>query len=953
MIACLFGRRLTAALLGGVWLVVSFSSGLVLAAPPENLSPEQEKFFEEKVRPVLATRCFACHGPKKQESGLRLDHREGVMQGGDGAGPAAIAGKPDESVLIAAVRRTGDYEMPPDENLPAEEIDALVKWVEMGLPWPASDGAPVVLSLDEQMQQVRSTHWSLQPIQRPAAPTVKNRDWPRDPLDEYILAKLEESGLAPSPEADRRTLIRRLAFDLTGLPPTPEQVETFLADESPDAYEQLVDRLLASPGYGERWGRHWLDVARYADTRGYAFARERRYPYSYTYRDYVIESLNADLPYNQFVREQLAGDLLPPEEGNRPLAALGFLTVGRKFNNRHADLDDQIDVVGRGLLGLTVACARCHDHKYDPIPTEDYYSLYGVFASSNEPEDLPLLGDPAQAAGYDAFMAELKKHQQKVEDYQNELFAQWQESARAHTADYLARVVAGPSESILDKLPFLKLGRDDLKPRLVERWRGFLKSRSAEDDPLFGAWNTLLQLPDEKFAELASESIAKLAAAPEGLEPGQINPLVKAAIQAEPLLAKTDVARVYGALFTEAHQQWKQAGGDEAAKEKLTPPARQLVEVLLGENSPTAIPRDAFREFANRAERDRLRNLEREVQTFQANSPNAPPRAMVVAESKNPHNPRVFIRGQEGRPGDPVPRQFLAVLEGEQRKPFAQGSGRFELAQKIASDENPLTARVVVNRLWMHHFGEPIVSTPSDFGVRTEKPLQADVLDYLAATLRDSGWSLKSLHRTIVCSSTYRQASSVANLAATDPAAKSPESVDPENRLLWRMNRKRLEFEPMRDALLMVAGGLDRAMGGRPVNMIDAPFTRRRSVYGFIDRQDLPNLLRVFDFASPDQSASDRPLTTVPQQALFLMNSPFVVEQAKGVLARPEVASAASETEKIAALYRVLFTRGPSDAERQVGLDFLQAATTAEAKLSPWEQYAQLLLLTNEFMHVD
>jgi hypothetical protein len=337
---------------------------------------------------------------------------------------------------------------------------------------------------------------------------------------------------------------------------------------------------------------------------------------------------------------------------------------------------------------------------------------------------------------------------------------------------------------------------------------------------------------------------------------------------------------------------------------------------------------------------------------------------MVLAENDQPFDPRVFLRGNEDRLGDPVPRQFLAVLEGEQRTPFTQGSGRLELAQAITADDNPLTARVSVNRIWGHYFGDPLVDTPSDFGVRTEQPVQADVLDYLAATLRDGGWSLKRLHRVILLSSTYRQASEISDCGlriAESPSGKvdagaasvNPQSIDPENRLLWRMNRKRLEFEPLRDSLLFVAGRLDASMGGRPVPLVDAPFSRRRAVYGFIDRQDLPNLLRVFDFASPDQSAAARTETTVPQQALFLMNSPFVIEQAQALAARKEVASASSDAEKIAALYRFVFARPPSEAETQVALEFVQSAAATESPVGPWEQYAQLLLLTNEFTFVD
>jgi hypothetical protein len=498
---------------------------------------------------------------------------------------------------------------------------------------------------------------------------------------------------------------------------------------------------------------------------------------------------------------------------------------------------------------------------------------------------------------------------------------------------------------LLSKLPFLSLDQNDLRPKLIARWRDYVKGRAQPDHPVFGPWTVLTKLPDDGFAEQALDAVGRLSELPAGIEQGQINPLLRAALQAEPPVSKADVARVYGKVLSDAFAQWQEAGAGAAANGNLTPEQRQLAEVLIGEDSATSIPLGELRDYLNRAERNRQREIQKQIQTFQANSPNAPPRAMVLAENGSPHDPRVFLRGNQDRLGESVPRQFLAVLEGDERKPFAQGSGRWELAQEIVANDNPLTARVIVNRVWMHHFGEPIVSTPSDFGVRTEKPVQLDVLDFLAATLRENEWSLKSLHREIVLARTYRQRSSQSDSTANT-------AVDPENRLLWRMNRKRLEFEPLRDSLLFAAGQLDTAIGGRPVDLIDSPFSRRRAVYGFIDRQDLPNLLRVFDFASPDQSAADRPLTTVPQQALFLMNSPFVIEQAKALAAREELASATSESEKITAIYRLLFTRPPTETEMQVGLEFIQSGPT-QSPLTAWEQYAQLLLLTNEFAYID
>jgi hypothetical protein len=621
----------------------------------------------------------------------------------------------------------------------------------------------------------RASHWSFRPVTKATVPVVKDRAWVRTPIDAFVLARLEAQGLAPAPEADRRTLIRRLSFDLTGLPPAPEEVELFVNDGSPHAYEHLVDRLLASPRYGERWGRHWLDVARYADTKGYVFTEERRYPYAYTYRDYVIRAFNEDLPYDQFILQQLAADQLPLGNDKHPLAAMGFLTLGRRFlNNQHDIIDDRIDVTMRGLQGLTVACARCHDHKFDPIPTADYYSLYGVFASSVEPAELPLLGEPERNEAYRAYEKELKKRQDVVAKFK-----------------------------------------------------------------------------DEHKAELDAK---------------------------------------------------------------------------------------------NRKFRDELKGLEKKVEEWKVTGPASPPRAMVLNDMPAPRTPHVLVRGNPANAGPDVPRQFLEVVAGSERKPFTQGSGRLELARAIASPGNPLTARVIVNRIWQHHFGTGLVRTPGDFGTRGDPPTHPELLDWLAATFVENGWSVKKLHRLILLSSAYRQLS--------DGDAKTT-AGDPDNRLVGRMNRQRLDFEAMRDSLLFVAGRLDTTMGGPPVEITTRPFSARRTVYGFVERQNLPGLFRTFDFASPDTTTALRHATTVPQQALFLMNGPFVVEQAKRFAARTE--GTTKDQERIDGMHRQAFGRPAEPDDMALGLHFLATAKAAGDThgLSPWEQYAQVLLLSNEFAFVD
>ncbi|MCU0879130.1 MAG: PSD1 and planctomycete cytochrome C domain-containing protein [Pirellulaceae bacterium] len=955
-VAALLAVGFTAA---GIKSAMSAETAPAADAP---LSPEQEKFFEEKVRPVLAARCLECHGDKKAESGLRLDSRDAALAGGATGEKAVVPGNPDASLLVKAINHAGDIHMPPDDKLAAAEIEALTDWVRQGLPWPvSSQGAAPAMSPTERAAADRQGHWAFQPVADPALPEVQLPQSARGAVDRFVLARLDAAGIKSSPEADRRTLIRRAAIDLVGLPPSAEEVDAFLTDESPDAYERLIDRLLASPHYGERWGRHWLDVARYADTKGYAFANDRRYPYAYTYRDYVIASLNADLPYDQFILEQLAADKLQSAgaEGSissdpAKLAALGFLTTGRKFNNVHDDLDDKIDATTRGLLGLTVSCARCHDHKYDAIPTDDYYSLYGVFASTSEPSDLPLIGPPEESAEYQKFQEELGKLQKELDDFVTTKYEEFLDQSRRQSADYLARVAAG-TQNALAKLPFLSIDPKDLRPRMIQRWQTYLDQHAMPEHATLGLWSELVKLPNEGFAERAAPILAKWQTLPEGTDAGQINPRIKAAFAAESPAARVDVARLYGQLLTAAYEEWKAAGANEEALSKLPPETRQLAEVLVGKDSPPSIDKSDTRQYFDRAARNRQNELKKKVDAFQATSPVAPPRAMVVVDNPNPTEPRVLIRGNPGRPGKQVPRQYLLVLSEAERQPFTRGSGRLDLAEKIASPDNPLTRRVIANRVWMHHFGEPLVLTPSDFGIRCEPPTHPELLEWLASRMLDDDWSLKALHRRLMHSATYRQAS------ADRPECRA---VDPENRLWWRTHRRRLELEAMRDSLLALSGQLDERVFGRAVELTKAPYPTRRAVYGHIDRQDLPNLFRVFDIASPDSSTPRRPRTTVPQQALFLMNSPFVVEQAQVLAAQLPQGEGVDDGQRIAQLYRLILQRTPTAEEEAIGRGFVAGAqgdrspaSSSEdvpaAKLSPWEQYAQLLLLTNEVMYID
>ncbi|MBI4585882.1 MAG: DUF1553 domain-containing protein, partial [Planctomycetes bacterium] len=783
----------------------------------------------------------------------------------------------------------------------------------------------------------RRSHWAFQPVKQPSLPAVKRRDWPATEVDFFILAALEERGLEPSPPASRHALIRRLSFDLTGLPPAPEEVDAFLADGAPEAYDRLVDRLLASPRHGERWGRHWLDVARYADSKGYVFQEERNYPYSYTYRDYVIRAMNDDLPYDRFILEQLAADRLDLGADQRPLAAMGFLTLGRRFlNNLHDIIDDRIDVVSRGLLGLTAVCARCHDHKYDPITMKDYYGLHGIFASSIEPQDLPLLGPAGDGEAARSFEKELAARQAEVQKFIAAKHGELLQELRRQAPDYM---LASLEEKNLPREGAgLSFGAGDLRPPVVRRWRNFLEEARKNRSSVFALWHSLTALPEERFPGKAGELVAKLA---ENVDSGQtVNPFIARAFLEKPPLTLKEAAERYGEVFSRV------LASAAPKQDRLADPNQEAVrQAIEGPGSPFNLSGEELTRLLDRASKNRLRELEAKVEQLKTSHPGAPARAMVLVDAPSPADSRLLIRGNPGNPGAEVPRRFFEVLSPPEAPPFSEGSGRLDLARAIASRENPLTARVLVNRVWQHCFEKGLVRTPGDFGSRGEPPTHPELLDYLAWRFMAEGWSMKKLHRLILRSKVYQQASD-----------DRPEGLerDPENRWLWKRPRRRLDFEALRDALLAVAGRLDLTPGGRAVDLFSQPFTGRRSVYGFIERQNLPGVLRTFDFASPDATCPQRHETCVPQQALFLMNSPFAFEQAKRLAARPEAAAKEKPEERIGALYRLALGRAPAEEEVELGLKFLKSEPAAgEAKLSPWERYAQVLLMSNEFSFLD
>ncbi|MBI5799849.1 MAG: PSD1 domain-containing protein [Verrucomicrobia bacterium] len=945
-------------------------------------SPSEFDFFERRIRPVLAQHCYECHSAqsKSLKAGLRVDTRDGLRLGGKSGEPAIVPGDVEKSLLLKAIRHTSaDLQMPPKKKLSLQQVADFDQWIRAGAPDPR-DEKPSAVSA----QRSAKTHWAFVPPKDQPLPKVKDKAWPQSPVDHFILAKLEASGLKPSPPADPRALIRRMTYDLTGLPPTLEEVEAFVKEFSPShsptfspaggkagekagrreseqrAVAMLVDRLLASSNYGERWARHWLDVARYADTKGYVYAREERFfTHAHAYRDWVVRALNSDLPYDRFLMLQIAGDQLV--EGSKvqgptskvteaaatttpsalitnhyslpDLAALGFLTTGRRFIGvTHEIIDDRIDVVTRGTMGLTVQCARCHDHKYDPIPTTDYYSLYGVFQSSAD--ELVQIEFPEKS---DALAAFEKEHRTRLDKLNSTLAARRDETtarARARVTEYLL------AQFELHKYPeegFDQILTDqDLIPTTVRRWQAYLEQAKKRGDPVWALWHASAQLPEENFAAASAQLKTQ-------------NSKLKT-ILAPPPKSMREVAERYGKVLSDIEQQWQAALA--LAKTNNSPPptalpdpqAEALRQVLHGANSPAVVPPDGIVNtelLLISKHTEELWKLQGEVDRHLIRTPISPAHALIVTDREPNGNPRVFLRGDPKNKGPEVPRQFLQAVAGPQRQPFTQGSGRLELARAIASADNPLTARVMVNRVWLHHFGSGLVRTPSDFGLRAELPSHPELLDWLARRFIAEGWSLKAMHRLMLTSAAYQQSGefsvfsnqySVGAPASGRPTEnwklntehwKRAAALDPDNRLLWRANRQRLDFEELRDSLLMASGELDPKPGGKPVDIFGS---KRRSLYGLVDRQYLPGVFRVFDFANPDLHIPQRHETTVSQQALFFLNHPFVADRAKAFVGKKDFTGLSTPEEKVRLLYSALYQREPTPGQTAAAVRFVADA---------------------------
>lgn len=888
----------------------------------DEFSASQLNHFERSIRPVLVQHCIECHGPQRQESELRLDSRESILKGGT-RGPAINLTSGNESLILSALKHDGDLAMPPENQLDKSIVANFARWIRQGAAWPPQFELPAHLDPTQ--------HWAFQPIFDPPVPQITNPNGPTTTIDAFIHVALANKDLTPANRADKHTLARRVYQDLTGLPPTLEQLNQYLQDDQPDAYEKLVDTALASPQFGVHWARMWMDVARYADNKGYIFYLNREFKWAFTYRDYLIESFNEDRSFQQMILEQLAADQLVTED-QRPLRAMGFVTLGDYFvNNKYDMIDDRIDVITRGLMGLTVTCARCHDHKYDPIPTADYYGIYGVLDSSHDPIVPPLYEAPPESPEYDAFLKALATKKNALDDFVNSAINNLKEDGRTRIADYL--IAAYNERNNPDSDNFMLLtDKGALNPRMIRRWKNHLKDERADEKSIWAIWHRFAELKDDEFSEKVSDIYQQVSA-----QQSEFNSIIAEHVLTSAPTSMQEIAQRYQQALLHVKTVINQPGVlcDD-------PEILQIASSMYGPTAPADIPVnigfDFLDLFPDRATQGEFKKVLEDVEKFIRNDAAAPPRALVLHDNESPTEPYVFQRGNPNNRGPYVPRKFLSLLDPT-NTPYEQGSGRLELAHQIASPQNPLTARVMVNRIWAQLFGRGIVATPSDFGIRGAEPTHPELLDHLATHFIKNDWSIKTTIKQIVMSQTYQQASDT---------TENPPTVDPENKLLWKSPRKRLSWEQTRDAIIHATGELDPTPTGSSFN-INQPWIPRRSVFAYINRLDVPTLLRTFDYPSPDASAGSRSQTTVPQQALWFFNNPFVRQAATKIAARTDFQSLESEAERVEYLFMLLYSRPPDDTELAAVSTFLASQPGEAAAV----ELIQVLLMSNEFVYVN
>jgi len=934
------------------------ASPLVLAGILTAQSAEQIEFFEKKVRPVLSANCAVCHNAKTTTAGLDLSTTEGIryaVQYGGEAGKLVSIEKPEESLLLQAIEYGGRLKMPPGGKLKEEQLDDLRAWVHAGTPVPGAvesakvraNTAPAapnppaaVARKHREFTEAEKNFWAFRKFSDPPLPAVKDGSWVKSPIDRFILAKLEAQKLKPAAAANKATLLRRVTFDLTGLPPTEGELKEFLADTSPQAYQKVVDRLLASPRYGEQWGRHWLDVSRYADSTGND--EDHRYPYAYQYRDYVIDSFNKDVPFDHFVREQIAGDLLPAGPpgaiNRRGLIATGFLALGQKALAQQDKkkllfdmYDEQVDTISKGLLGVTLSCARCHDHKFDPLLSRDYYSLVAILAATRNFEDAAphvskLLFKPLatkeEMDRYQKAKDALTNAQNEADDFLYEQVEKYLSALVPRTADYMIAA----RRIYRDKADLAEVSREkSLLPEVLKKWVSFLEP-SAEARPYLQEWEAA---GDDTVAAVAQAFQKRIESSrPDAVAQQERMRRLRRRRQDMPAVRKEGPDK----FFNEVYYRGPLVLSNKEREAILTPEAGEKLSAL----------RTAAKDLESRMppEPEMSCSVEDGVENV----------ALVIG--------KVLVRGDYNTFGEDAPKGFPLILAGEQPPLAAKGSGRLELANWLTKPDHPLTSRVFVNRVWYWHFGEGLVRTPDNFGKMGETPTHPELLNYLSHRFVEGGWSVKALHRMILLSNTY-QMSSLPDGSVT--------AADPENRFFSRFPRRRLSVEEMRDGMLAIDGSLDLTMGGTLQSgfgtdgenssnrlSIRPEATRRREVYLPLRRANLPVLLNLFDFGDATTAASKRPATTVAPQALFMMNSDFVTERAQNVTKQVQDNLTVDAAGRVRALYLRVLNRPATAQEVDGALSYLETvqkrgSTAADA----WTSFGRILLASNEYIYLD
>jgi cytochrome c553 len=1184
-------------------LLVGFNAAAIPTLAADKLDPAKVEFFENKIRPVLVQHCYKCHSDKAKplKGGLRLDSRSGILNGGE-SGPAIVVGNPNESLLIQALKFDG-LEMPPKGKLPKKHVADFEHWVRTGATDPRTGKSVAKSKIDFTKA---GKFWSFRPIKNPGVPDSAKSNG--TDIDAFIHARLKLAGIKPNGPAGRRALIRRAYLNLIGIPPTPEEIHEFLKDDSPNAFAGVINRLLDSPQYGERWGRHWLDVARYGEDQAHTF-KARKYPQGYRFRDWVIEALNIDMPYDQFLKAQIAGDLLPGADKHKRLAALGIFALGPVYYAENVEKakaaadewDDRVDTLTRGVLGLTLACARCHDHKYDPITMQDYYGLAGIFASTNY-QERPIVSEEVVASRRDADEA-VKQSQLSIDRFLVEQGRHLRPKLASEIPSYFVAgwkaINLAKSERNDKKVISAAAKSAKLSESLVRRWRDYLRSQGNKSDAekkLLESWFVLLNAEDKKKdlsknadqlekVQTLGEQLAKAvtdrlprhtelfnrfgvnvafvkasdqAKVPAGVFPlgnlfdDSANVALSAAVSTDRYKAvattkslgvdriatgwgtTTKIApdvqfnfgklgadnRAFGSIVNDAwntdgalrtegkslrrNKRAEQGIGmhanalitfdlDEIRKAGLMPPdqrfvfkvdraginddafgsiaschlaviiskphkdkavsdgiiagfvngqsvevdvddftyyfsgdlpepvkangkffsldveipadAKHLTLVTTGAGGPDensissdhavfsgarlelnplpkstsetvaasktelneqqeavdrgdavvlsrmlydegllALPRNEVEKYLDEATKKELQAKRKKQEALKKKAQSI---QIAMAHSLTEGNSRdleIYLQGNPAKKGELAPRAMPAILTSGTKRPFnPKGSGRLELAEAIASRDNPLTARVIVNRVWAAHFGTGLVKTTSNFGQLGDRPSHPKLLDFLASQFMEKGWSLKQLHRDIMLSHAYQRSSVY---------QEDTREADPENRLIWRMNRRRLEIEPWRDSMLAVSGELDKTVGGPSKRLTDAN-NKRRTVYGFVSRHRLDELLRLFDFPDPNITSASRTVTTVPLQQLFVLNSDFMSQRAKALAKRISQLKVGTDEQRVRYAYELMYSREVDDSELKLAMAYLAGNSEAGDRLSRWEQLSLVLLSANEFMFVD